>query len=402
MGSLRFERRTRNLSKLARLPNKLGEVPNALAGDFMTERSPTCVVLLPASENIAEHELSCHAAIGARLGRLMNIPFKGCYQPGRDVRPYFIPSDTLTSLSEAAALGIASEADLFGGVVPEPYMAGKAISHPLLPAAKTIPAGWSTALHQLAEASVLPGFSTFSIDDAHTAAMQMLTDGPVRLKPVRAKAGRGQAVIRDAAELEAALRHVDEEELNSWGLVVERNLSDVMTYSVGQVRVAGLVASYCGIQNLTRDETGQLVYGGSDLYVVRGDYDALLSTETGQKYAQAVSKARQYEAAALHALPGLLLSRRNYDVAFGRDPHGAQVCGVLEQSWRIGGASGAEVAALEALAADPSLSFVEASTIERYGNVQQAPPGASVVYSGTDGEAGHITKYIRTQAHERH
>lgn len=367
----------------------------------MSDRSPTCVVLLPANQAVPEHELGCHEAIGASLARLMNIPFRGRYQPNRDERPYYIPSDTLNTLSEASELGIRSEADLFGGVVPVPYMSGKAISHPLIAAPKNTPPGWSDALHQLAGDCVLPGFSAFCLEDARAAALQMLASGPIRLKPVRAKAGRGQAVIRDEHELDAALKHVDETELNTWGLVVERNLSDVATYSVGQVRAAGIVASYCGTQNLTPDATGQMVYGGSDLYIVRGDYDALIEVEAAQAFRQAIVQARQYEAAALQALPGLILSRRNYDVASGLDAQGAQVSGVLEQSWRIGGASGAEVAALAAFADDPSLVFVEASTIERYGTEQDAPTGARVVYSGNDGENGTITKYIRMQAHER-
>jgi len=42
--------------------------------------------------------------------------------------------------------------------------------------------------------------------------------------------------------------------------VLEEELGDVTTYSVGQVRVAGLVASYCGTQSLTTDNSGATVY----------------------------------------------------------------------------------------------------------------------------------------------
>ena len=58
--------------------------------------------------------------------------------------------------------------------------------------------------------------------------------------------------------------------------------------------------------------------------------------------------ARAYHEAALTCFAGMLASRSNYDVAEGRDATGRQCVGVLEQSWRLGGASGAEVAALEA------------------------------------------------------
>ena len=61
----------------------------------------------------------------------------------------------------------------------------------------------------------------------------------------------------------------------------------------------------------------------------------------------------------------------------------------------------AEIAALEAFAIDPSLTFVEASTIERYGTEQAVPAGASIVYSGNDEATGQINKYTRIQGYER-
>ncbi|MNC93227.1 hypothetical protein D3C83_98090 [compost metagenome] len=80
----------------------------------------------------------------------------------------------------------------------------------------------------------------------------------------------GQQVVSSAAELETVLDAVDPAVLSREGLVVEWNLEKVTTYSVGQVRVAKLVASYCGTQRLTTNATGARVYGGSDLVVVRG------------------------------------------------------------------------------------------------------------------------------------
>ena len=44
------------------------------------------------------------------------------------------------------------------------------------------------------------------------------------------------------------------------------------------------------------------------------------------------------------AFPGLFASRCNYDVVTGADGVGKHHSGVLEQSWRAGGASGAEIA----------------------------------------------------------
>jgi hypothetical protein len=98
--------------------------------------------------------------------------------------------------------------------------------------------------------------------------------------------------------------------------------------------------------------------------------------------------------------PGLFASRRNYDVAQGLDAGGRRRCGVLEQSWRAGGASGAEVAALEAFRAEPALRAVRASTGEFYGERETPPPPhATVYFRGVDERVGPITKYAVVEAH---
>ena len=70
---------------------------------------------------------------------------------------------------------------------------------------------------------------------------------------------------------------------------------------------------------------------------------------------------------------------------------------MLEQSWRIGGASGAEVAALEAFRDDPALSVVRASTTEIYGESPPLPPGATVYFQDIDDRVGPLVKYARLE-----
>jgi hypothetical protein len=72
---------------------------------------------------------------------------------------------------------------------------------------------------------------------------------------------------------------------------------------------------------------------------------------------------------------------------------------VLEQSWRIGGASAAEIAALEAFRADPRLRSVRAASIELYGD-SQVPPDAVVHFRGVDDCIGPITKYSQVKAYD--
>ncbi|MNN48574.1 hypothetical protein D3C81_1630610 [compost metagenome] len=171
------------------------------------------------------------------------------------------------------------------------------------------------------------------------------------------------------------------------------------TFSVGQVTVAGITASYYGTQQLTQDHQGESVYGGSDLVVVRGDYDQLLQLQMSEQLRLAITQARRYEAAAYHAFPGFVASRRNYDVARGLNLRGQVRSGVLEQSWRIGGASSAEVLALQAFAADPSLQRLRASTHEVFEPVE-VPPDATLFYQGDDSDVGQISKFARVRPYD--
>jgi hypothetical protein len=64
---------------------------------------------------------------------------------------------------------------------------------------------------------------------------------------------------------------------------------------------------------------------------------------------------------------------------------------VFEQSWRMGGASSAEIAALLVLRADPTIQVVEVSSCERYGADVVSPAGALAHCAGTAPEAGAMT-----------
>jgi hypothetical protein len=209
-------------------------------------------------------------------------------------------------------------------------------------------------------------------------------------------------VAKDAIEGAAALEAIEPAELACCGLVLEPSLEEEATYSVGQVRVDGLCASYCGTQKATSDNQGQAAYGGSDLVIVRGDYDALEKLPLPQDVRTAIRQARVFDAAAAE-FRGWFASRRNYDVLSGRDARGRRHSGVLEQSWRIGGASGPEVAALEAFRADPGLRAVRACSTEAYGADAAVPAvvprGARVQFQGVDPQAGPLVKFTIVEPH---
>jgi hypothetical protein len=358
------------------------------------------VVHVPNERYGRAHEQVTRTEIARRLAGLKGFGFAGPFEPSKSYPGpvYFVPSDTLVE-QEAGALGIENEHDLFGGVVPYAFVATKAITHPLVDPRATAPPGWSSSLAKRLEGAVLSGISAFSLDDARRAGVRLLKRGPARLKPVRETGGFGQTVIEDAAALERALAALDSAEVSRDGVVLEENLSEVTTFSVGHVRVADLVATYYGTQRLTRDHSGAAVYGGSDLVIVRGGFDALLALDLPMAARRAIGQARAYDTAARGAFPGMILSRRNYDVAQGFDGRRQLRSGVLEQSWRMGGASGAEIAALEAFRANPALQVVRTSTMEIYGD-RDPPPHATVYFRGVDEEVGPMTKYAMAEPHD--
>ena len=165
-----------------------------------------------------------------------------------------------------------------------------------------------------------------------------------------------------------------------------------MTLSVGQITINDVMISYHGVQKVVKDDEGWPVYGGSELVCIRGGWEALAELSMTDEVRVGVAQARVYEA-AMSAYPGFMASRRNYDVGQGIDAQGRWRSGVLESSWRSGGASTAELAALTAFVQDPGLQFVTARAVKQYGGSHEAPPGATVHFRGNDPQDGPIIQY---------
>ena len=108
----------------------------------------------------------------------------------------------------------------------------------------------------------------------------------------------------------------------------------------------------------------------------------------------ALTQAKRYDE-CMTAYPGFMASRRNYDIGQGIDADGEWRSGVFESSWRVGGASTAELAAVSAFVHDPALQIVEASVVKAFGTGCEVPPDAVVHYRADDPEDGPITRYVR-------
>src|SRR5215471_17714083 len=327
------------------------------------------------------------------IAKIKRYEFGGHYNPAYDYSGplFFVPDDTLL-LEEASCLGIHSPNDLYGGVVPCPFVKTKAITHSLIDRHAERPLGWCTAFAERVRDIVLPGYTVFSNRDARVAARLMLTRGSIRLKKPLSASGRDQTVVTTLNELDAVLEKVSADEMATYGLVLEENLRQVRTFSVGEVAVSDLRISYHGTQRTVADNERRPVYGGSDLVCVRGGWEVLDTLPMSPELRAAVAAARRYDEAT-EEFHGFTASRRNYDVAQGIGADGRPRSGVLEPSWRVGGASSAELAAFAAFARDPSLEIVGASHVEKFGTGRRAPADAIVKFQGDDPDAGPLLRY---------
>lgn len=342
---------------------------------------------------LSQHEIESRRAMAERIAGLLGFRFDGGLLPGESCEKplYVVPTDTLLA-SEAKALAIAGPADLFGGVVPATFASTKSITHPLVDAQARAPVAWRPEVAAAMSEAVLKGYSVFDTAAARRAATRMLQRGPVRVKKGLGVGGQGQGVFNNVTDLEQFVGTIPEQDLLRFGAVLEENLEEVTTFSIGQVNVGNATVSYYGTQEVTSDHDGQMVYGGSKLHVQRGGLGALLDTVRDPLQRRLVAQALRYEAAALNNLPGLFASRRNYDVALGIDAEGRQRSGVLEQSWRIGGATPAEILALEVLKENADMDSVDVVCRERHEKIQ-VPRKARVHFHGTDDGGRPLIKY---------
>lgn len=369
----------------------------------MSSTSPRPVaVLANSSSSTASHDVQSLVSLAQRIAALLDVPFAGLQPAGAGHGHYWVPQSTLLQ-SEAETLGIASADDFFGGLVPFAFMKGKTVVHSRRPGAASAPAGWCDDLGERITTCTLPGYSAFSRDDADAAARDLLAHGPVRFKPGDGIGGARQVVVPDEEALHAPLRDHPFSDWLEHGVVIERNLVEVRTHSVGTARIGGIEIAYHGWQRGIRHR-GHEVYAGSDLHVIRGSLADLRTVKMKDVEQNVIGHACEFDRAVSTCYPALCASRRNYDIAVGTGHDGVALAGVLDQSWRIGGATPAELAAMEYFRSRPDVTAIAASCFESYEAVD-VPADAVVHYmaAAQSPVEGPLLKFslIRPDGHER-
>jgi hypothetical protein len=358
-------------------------------------RSSVAVYLSQLDAPKCPHEKATLESVAKAIAQLLHYEFAGDCDAGWRLpgHVFYVPDDTLLD-DEAVCLGIRSESDFFGGAVPDTFVKIKVVSPPLVTSTATRPQGWSAAFAERVRSADLPGHTVFSIEDAREAARRLLLP-PIRFKKPLASGGKAQNVARTINEVERYLEGIPPHELSQDGLVLEINLSPLATISVGKVTVGRFTTAYYGTQRRVKDNHGRLIYGGSNLVCVREGWSELEGIQLPAEARLAIAQARAYDD-AMSEYPGFMASRRNYDVGQGIDGQGQRRSGVFEASWRSGGASTAELAALTEFAANRELEIIHVSTVREFGAGRNAPPGADIHYCGNDPRDGPILRYTAT------
>ena len=84
------------------------------------------MTFLACRTDAREHERATQRGVASRLAAMMGCRFDEVMRiatPGPVDLGYVVPDVTIDSLDAARALGIRGEDDLFGGVVPFPFVA---------------------------------------------------------------------------------------------------------------------------------------------------------------------------------------------------------------------------------------------------------------------------------------
>ncbi|MBD2606110.1 DUF3182 family protein [Scytonema hofmannii FACHB-248] len=307
---------------------------------------------------------------------------------------------------------IESEKDFFGGIVARPHQSTKAIMHPLVSREAVCPLGWSHEFsEELAQRNlVLPGFTVFSTDDLRIAFKELYNKGvyQIRLKDPLAFLGMSQFVISSFQELEQFIsdKIADQGKLQQYGLVVEENLhpEDLKTYSASFITVGSHQVQCLGVQRFS-----QGLYTGTDLVIMRTGkciFPKLLA-QVGifnNEDAQAIiDKALLFRALLNKHIPEIKTARFNLDIVSGiASIYSNGTCelvkrfALLEQSFRVGGASPGEIWGLESLLSDPDVDAVCASTYYRYGDeAYQTVSEEEILYCGVDNRFGPISISVK-------
>lgn len=283
---------------------------------------------------------------------------------------YFVPFAAVHS-DLALDRGISGIGDLYGGIVRHLEHADKAILHALPSHDAQYPSWYSPRFAQHVQAVALPGYTAFTIEDAVRAYRLMRSDGfTVRLKDPANTGGLGQHFIGAEVELAGILAQY-EAKLAKTGIVLEADLHEPVTITIGYVNIDGVIYTWHG-RPYDVSHDGMTRFGGNELTVVRGGLDVLRKYAEDSHDQLAVEQAKRVFDA--YSLLGTTISRATLDIVQGMSCGGMFLSGVTDPSLRPSASSAAEIRAIEALTDNPEATMAKTRlTYDYWKNIEMRP-----------------------------
>jgi uncharacterized protein DUF3182 len=286
---------------------------------------------------------------------------------------YHVMARTVTKVV-AKKLGILKPSDFYGGAVDHLQQTEKSVLHPGVEGYH--PRYFSPEFARLVKDSVLPGFSVFGKENALEGFEKLKRMGGVRLKLLPNSDGHGQFKVSSMGGLKRVLAKIDEAQLAEFGAVLEPDLFEAETVSVGEIVIGGGDYSFLAFQKDDIDPGDRRNrYMGADLITVRGPMTELLKLDQARSAAIQVRQAIAFHGAYSYFNP--VLSRVSYDVLSGVDSNGEAHSGVTDITARLGGSCPAVMLGVRALDNDPKIQAVRAEVDLDY-EPREIEPGSEI------------------------
>lgn len=257
--------------------------------------------------------------------------------------------------------------EFYGALVEDRSHVGKAILHPAL--SRNVPRFYSSEFAQRVQDFVIPGFTAFHKADVAEAFPGIQNDEyDYRLKLPDESDGYGQFPIHDTASLQRILESLNGHEVAEKGVVLEANLHEPTTISVGYAMLGRDQYSFIAHQK-NDDSEGRSRYRGAEVTIIRGTLKGLTGITSPQsERGHAVEIARKfYDALSLY---NVVASRLSFDCLHGFDNNGYIRRGVTDITARLGGTCPALILAAHEFKKKPGIATVSAEVNLNYDPTQ--------------------------------
>lgn len=373
-------------------------------------------VVIQVDPNIPEPYLTYikqrNGNVGRDIADHLGLPYVGDSQSVQRAADYYPVLARTITREQARILGAENTDDFYGLAVEDLNVVGKSILHPSVSRRHPAFHREQFAMHVLGQ--TLPGITGFSkeeilmgYDTGYADALDEALDYGeygLRMKLPNESDGVGQFTVYSKADVASILEGIDDRDIREQGLVLEADVRNPETISVGFAKIGQEQLSFIARQKDARvwvDHNGRKVeqnrYGGAHVVVANGPLQLLLqATEVSSHDRAAVEKALVFQEAYQRTYDPLA-SRLSFDVIFGEGKTGKSLSGISDITGRLGGTCPALMRAAEEFQRDPSVQMVATEVSLNYTpHVHKAEEDDAKIY------VDHSTLRLTARVNARH